>query len=147
MRKMPQPNDAEFTHLYTASTGLDVEDNEPNTPAAGGAAPATSFDLHVEAVAGNTLGGSGVNYVLTLTCIDDVTAAPNAAMSSAFSQQFLAADGWKSGGAAGNFVKEQVIPVPIPANVGGHVFHYEGRLVSVDNQVISFIQSNRFILV
>jgi len=147
MRKVPQSNDAEFTHLYTASTGLDVEDDQPNSPAPGGAAPATSFDLHVEAVAGNTLGGSGVNYVLTLTCIDDVTAAPNTAMSSTFNQQFLTANGWNPGGAAGNFVKEQVIPVPVPANVAGHTFHYEGRLVSVDNQIISHIQSNQFILV
>jgi hypothetical protein len=56
-------------------------------------------------------------------------------------------DGWASGGAAGNFVKEQVIPIPVPGAVAGHVFHYEGRLVSDDNQVISFGESNRFILV
>lgn len=144
---MPQPNDAEFTNLYTASTGLDVEDNEPNTPAPGGGAPAGQFDLHVEAVAGNVIGAGAGNYALTLTCIDDVTAAPNAGMSFSFSQQFNAADGWASGGAAGNFVKEQVIPVTVPAAIAGHVFHYEGTLVGVDNQVISFAESNRFILV
>ena len=144
---MPQPNDAEFTHLYTASAGLDVEDNEPNTPAPGAGAPANGFDLHVEAIAGNVLGGSKGNYELTLTCIDDVRAAPNAGMSFTFTQEFGTADGWNSGGAAGNFVKEQVIPVTVPVNVAGHVFHYEGTLVSVDNQVISFGESNRFILV
>ena len=144
---MPQPNDAEFTNLYTASTGLDVEDNEPNTPAPGGANPAGQFDLHVEAVAGNVIGAGAGNYALTLTCIDDVTAAPNAGMSFSFNQQFNAADGWASGGAAGNFVKEQVIPITVPAAISGHVFHYEGTLVGVDNQVISFAESNRFILV
>jgi hypothetical protein len=106
-----------------------------------------SFDLHVEAVAGNVVGGSKGNYELTLTCIDDVTAAPNAGMSASFKQEFSTGDGWASGGAAGNFVKEQVIPIPVPGAVAGHVFHYEGRLVSDDNQVISFGESNRFILV
>jgi hypothetical protein len=33
---MPQSNDAELTELYTASTGVDVDDNEPTTgPPAG----------------------------------------------------------------------------------------------------------------
>lgn len=144
---MPQANDAELTELYSASTSFDVEDNEPNTPAPGGAAPAANFDLHMEAVAGNVLGGSGANYQLTLTCIDDTTAAPNAGMSvGPLNQQFLAANGWQNGGAAGNFVKEQVFPIAVPAGVRGHVFHYEGRLVSANSDVISFIQSNRFIL-
>jgi hypothetical protein len=144
---MPQANDAELTDLYAASTGLDVADSEPNTGAPG-QPPAASFDLHLEAVAGNVIGNGAANYTLTLTAIDDTTAAPNNAMSvGPLNQQFNAGNGWNQGGAAGNFFKEQVIPIAVPAGVTGHVFHYEGTLVSVNRDIVSFVQSNRFILV
>ena len=143
---MPQANDAELTALYSASTGFDVEDSEPNTGAPG-AAPAANFDLHVEAVAGNVIGNSAANYQLTLTCIDETLAAPNIAMSRTASQQFNAANGWNAGGGAGNFLKEQVFSIAVPAGVRGHVFRYVGTLVSVNNDIVSFIESNRFVLV
>lgn len=143
---MPQANDAELTALYSASTGFDVEDSEPNTGAPG-AAPAANFDLHVEAVAGNVIGNGAANYQLTLTCIDETLAAPNGGMSRSASQQFTAADGWISGGGAGNFLKEQVFNIAVPAGVRGHVFRYVGTLVSVNGDIVSFIESNRFVLV
>jgi len=91
---MPQANDAELTELYTASTGVDVEDNEPNTGAPGNP-PSNTFDLHLQAVAGNALGGSGANYSLRADCIDETLAAPNPGMSvGPLNQQFNGADGW-----------------------------------------------------
>jgi hypothetical protein len=145
---VPQPNDADFTELYTASTGCDVEDDEPNTPAHGGA-PAVSFELQLEAVAGNVLGPSAADYKLTITAIDDSLAAPNAAMSPGeFDQEFNAANGWVACGAGGNFVKKQTFLINVPAaGVRGHEFHYIATLVAVDSGVVSFIESNRFILV
>ena len=144
---MPQANDAELTHLYSAATNLDVEDNEPNTGPPGNP-PATSFDLHVEAVAGNVIASSGANYQLTLTAIDETLAAPNAGMSRSASQAFDAANGWVSGGgAAGNYLKEEVFIIAVPAGVQGHVFRYVGTLVSANGDIVSFIESNRFILV
>ena len=143
---MPHPNDAELTELYSASIGLDVEDDEPNTSAPG-SAPATEFDVHVEAVAGNVLGNGGEDYKLTLTCIDDTLAAPNAGMSiGPLDQDFSGGSGWKAGGAAGNFWNEQTFKVTVPNGVRGHVFHYIGTLVGKGNNVVSFIESNRFIL-
>ena len=42
---MPQSNDAELTELFTATTGVNVEDNEPNTgPPAG--PPDNNFDVN-----------------------------------------------------------------------------------------------------
>lgn len=144
---MPQSNDAELTRLYAAATGLDVQDDEPNTGAPG-ASPTSQFDLHLEAVAGNGIGNGGADYELTLTCIDDTLAAPNASMSIATTrQQFDAASGWKSSGPAGNYFKEQVFPIRVPRGVRGHVFHYVGTLVSANSDVVSFIESDRFILV
>ena len=144
---MPQANDAEITELYTAATGFDVEDSEPNTGAPG-AAPAANFDLHLEAVAGNALGNSGADYQLNITCIDETLAAPNAAMSpGTLNQQFNSANGWNAGGGAGNFLKEQVINIAVPAGVRGHVFRYIATLVSANGDVVSFRESGRFVLV
>jgi hypothetical protein len=144
---VPQANDAELTQLYTAASGFDVEDNEPNTGAPG-AAPANNFDLHLEAVAGNVIGNGAANYDLTITCIDETLAAPNAQMSPGTqAQQFNAANGWLAGGGAGNFLKEQVFNIAVPAGVRGHVFRYVATLVSVNGDIVSFIESNRFVLV
>ena len=144
---MPQANDAELTEIYTAATGLDVEDNEPNTGPPGGPA-ANAFDLHLEAVAGNVIGNGAADYRLRIDCIDDTLAAPNGAMSpGTLNQQFNAANGWQAGGAAGNFVKEQVIPINVDNAARGHVLHYVASLVSVNGDVVSFLESNSFILV
>jgi hypothetical protein len=143
---MPNANDAELTELYTAATGLDVEDNEPNTGPPG-TAPAANYDLHVEAVAGQAIGNSQADYTLVLTCIDETLAAPNAGMSRTVNQEFKQQDGWLAGGAAGNFHKEETFNIAVPANVRGHIFRYVGSLVSANNEVVSFIESNRFVLV
>src|SRR5215207_5054501 len=121
---MPQANEVELTSLYSASTGLAVQDNEPNAPTPGGP-PAAKFDLNLGAVAGMVSGNSGANYVLTLTCIDETLAAPNAAMSiGPLNQALSAADGWVPRGAAGMFVNERTFPIAVPGGVSGHVFHY-----------------------
>jgi hypothetical protein len=144
---MPQANDAEYTEAYTSAPGLDVEDNEPNTGAPGGQ-PTNNFELHVELVAGNVIGNGGGNYRMEITCIDETLAAPNNAMSpGVLNQQFLAADGWLAGGPAGNFHKEQVFNINVDPNARGHVLSYVATLVSAGRDVVSFIRSNRFILV
>jgi hypothetical protein len=146
-RIVPQANDAELTELYSAATGLDVEDDQPNLGPPGGP-PSNIFDLHLEAVAGNVIGNGAANYRLTITCIDDMLAAPNASMSpGTLNQQFNAANGWQAGGAAGNFVKEQIFPITVPLDARGHVFHYIATLVSINGDIVSFIESNSFILV
>jgi hypothetical protein len=142
---MPQANDAELTELYTASLGVDVEDNEPNTGPPGGP-PANTFDLHLQAVAGNTIGGSGANYSLRADCIDETLAAPNANMSvGPLNQQFNGADGWVAAGT--NFVKDATTPINVDPAARGHVLRYVASLVSVNGDVVSFIESNKFILI
>jgi hypothetical protein len=144
---VPQANDAELSELYTAAAGFDVEDNEPQAPLPG-TTPANNFDLHLEAAAGSAIGDNGASYQLTITCIDDTLAAPNAAMSPGLlNQQFDMTSGWTASGVAGNFLKEQVFNISVPAGVRGHVFHYIATLVSANNDIASFIESNRFILV
>ena len=143
---MPQANDAELTELYTAATGLDVQDSEPNTGPPGGP-PANSFDLHLEAVAGNVIGSGAANYRLRIDCIDDTVAAPNANMSpGVLNQQFNAANGWQPGGVAGNFVKEQVFSINVDPAARGHVLHYLATLISVNGDIVSFLESGKFVL-
>lgn len=141
-------NGAELTDLYAASTGVDVKDEAPNSPAPPNP-PATSFELHIKGVAGYVLGSGNGPYTLTITCIDDVTAAPTPAMSiGPLPQEFgKSADGWAAAGPAGNYVNEQVFAIPVPGGVRGDVFHYEARLVNPSGNIISFIRSDPFILV
>jgi hypothetical protein len=99
-------------------------------------------------VAGNVIGNGGGNYRLEITCIDETLAAPNANMSpGVLNQQFLAADGWQAGGPAGNFLKEQVFNINVDNAARGHVLRYVATMVSAGRDVVSFIESNRFILV
>jgi hypothetical protein len=144
---MPQSNDAELTELYTASTGVDVEDNEPNTgPPAG--PPANNFDVRLQAVAGNTIGSSGADYTLRLDCIDESLSLRNASMSRGpLNQAFNNAPGndWVATG--GNFKKEQTANITVDNAARGHVLRYVATLVSVNGDVVSFIESNKFILI
>jgi hypothetical protein len=145
---MPSANDAELTELYTSETDEVVEDNEPNTGEVADP-PATTFDLHLQAVAGDNIGSSGANYTLLIQCIDETLAEPaDPSMSpGTLPQQFDNAVGndWVKAGT--NFVKEQKFTIPVPSGVRGHVFRYVASLVSDNNDQVSYIKSNRFILV
>ena len=144
---MPNANDAELTDLYAAAITLDVADSEPNTGPPG-QAPAPTFDLHIEAVAGNAIGNSGITYTMVLTCIDETLAAPNATMSRTVSQAFNAASGWINPAVAvGNYLKEESFTITVPAAVRGHIFRYVGSLVSTNNEIVSLIESKPFVLV
>jgi len=142
-------NDAQLTRIVTTSTGTTTEDSEPNTPAPG-AAPGTDFELLVEAVAGNVIGSTLAPYTLTLTCIDEVLAAPNPAMSvGPLNQKFGdSGDGWTGPvGAVGNLTLTKKLRIKVPNGVRGHAFHYIGTLVDQPGNVVSFLHSNAFILV
>ena len=142
---MPQSNDAELTELFTATTGVNVEDNEPNTgPPAG--RPANNFDVRLQAVAGNAIGNSGADYELRLDCIDESLSLRNGVMSRGpVTQSFSPGDGWVATG--GNFVKEQTVNIAVDPNARGHMLRYVATLVSVNGDVVSFIESNKFILI
>ena len=68
---MPQANDAELTELFTASTERRTSRTTSPTPSLAAARPSNTFDLRLQAVAGNALGGSGADYTLRADCIDD----------------------------------------------------------------------------
>ena len=141
---MPQANDAELTELYTASaTNRNVENNEPNADG-----PANTFVVRLQGVAGSVRGNDASNYTLRIDCIDDTLAAPNGGMSIApQGQDFSNAAGsdWQPAGS--DFVKEQTETITVDPGAAGHVLHYVATLVGVNNDVVSFIESNRFILV
>lgn len=144
---MPQANDAEITDVYSASVALDVEDNEPNTPAPGVTPPNPTFDIQLEMVAGNVIGSGAGNYTLTITCIDETTGLPNGPLSVPPVVQEFKLPLWVASTPAGNFFSKQKFTKTVPPGVQGHVFRYIATLVSENNDVVSFRESNRFILV
>jgi hypothetical protein len=143
---MPQANDAQLTELYTAETNQEVENDEPNALLG---QIAVNFNLRLQAVAGSAVGSSGGDYKLRINCIDETLAAPApAAMSPGeLDQEFNnnAGNDWRPAGP--NFVKEQTFLIPVPANVQGHVFRYVASLVNDSGDIVSFIESNKFVLV
>ena len=142
---MPQANDAELTELYTAETGQEVENNEPNALLGG---IANNFDLRLQAVAGSAIGSGGGDYTLRADCIDESLSQRVGTMSlGPVTQSFNAAapNDWQPSGP--NFVKEQTANITVDPNVRGHVLRYVASLVSVNGDVVSFIESNKFILV
>jgi hypothetical protein len=143
-----QANDAELTELYTAAVGEEVENNEPN--ANNTAAGAATFDLRLQAVAGSVLGDSRAEYKLRIDCIDETLAAPNPIMSvPEVTQQFdpNSPNDWLEQVTSGNFVKEQKNTINVDAAAKGHVLRYVASLRGVNGDVVSFIESNKFVLI
>jgi hypothetical protein len=60
-------------------------------------------------------------------------------------QSFSPGDGWAATG--GNFVKEQTVNIAVDPNARGHMLRYVATLVSVNGDIVSFIESNKFILI
>ena len=137
---MPPSNTAQLTRLITVETGQTVQNNEPNSDG-----PVNTYDLLLEAVAGDPLGDSGAGYTLRIDCIDQNDAVRNATLSLV--PQIQAFDNSKWTKVGDDFVSEQRFPITVPAGVEGHVFRYVATMVSDNNDILSFIESNQFLLV
>jgi hypothetical protein len=137
-------NDAQMTELLTANAGSTVENSAPNAPGPG----TPTFDLVVEAVAGNAIGGSGAPYTLTVTAMDltDVKPAPALSPAIANPQHFDAPTGWKPNGLDFEYNKSFTIKVP-KGVYKDHVLQYVASLVSPNGQIVSIIESEPFVLV
>jgi hypothetical protein len=141
-------NDARLTRVYTAVTGSVVEDNAPNVPDPGEAHD-LDFDLFVEAAAGAVIGNSGAPYTLTITCVNETkqTVVP-APFTSVSAQTFSAANNWTSSG--DDFVTTQRTTFPLPKSPPNQVndlYRFYVSLVNQNFQVVSFAESELFILV
>jgi hypothetical protein len=137
---MPQANNAELTRLITVESGQSVQNNEPNADG-----PVNTYDLLLEAVAGDPLGDSLAEYTLVIDCIDENLAAPNGGLSVPPQIQRFEDPPWVRVGS--DFVTEQRFAINVPAGVEGHMFRYVATLVSANKDVLSFIESNKFLLV
>lgn len=141
-------NDAQLTEVITAQSGSTIDESAPNAPMPGAPASAATFDLVLEGVAGNAIGNSGGPYALKVTCMDltTVTAAP--ALDPPIGAQTFIAPLWEPNG-PDDYSSHQVftINVPAPNAYAGHVLQYVASLVSVNDQVVSIVESEPFILV
>jgi hypothetical protein len=144
-------NDARIVRLFTTQVEGTVEDNTPNanSPVSG------QFDVILQAEVGAVLGNSGANYTLTFTAINDDAVARQIALNPAgspFNEEWNAGCGWirsgndfvKTGAGEADGIMRYRIPIP-PGLTGA--FHYNVRIVSENYQIISFAQSNPFLLV
>jgi hypothetical protein len=140
-------NDAQLIEVITAQHGSTVEDNAPNAPAPGQVA-ATSYDLVIEGNAGNVIGNSGAPYTLTVTAMDltAMTAAGN--LNPTVPAQSFSLPLWNKNGPDDYDTQQSfTINVPNPNPYAGHILQYVASLVSVNDQVVSILQSEPFTLV
>jgi hypothetical protein len=144
-------NDARIVRLVTARVDGTVEDSTPNADAA----VPDQFDLILQAEVGGILGNSGANYTLTFTAINDDMVTRQVSLNppgNPFKEEWNLSCGWIRSG--NDFVKTgpgeadgiMRYRIAIPPGLAG-ASHYNIRLVSENFQVISFAQSNPFLLV
>ena len=148
-------NDAQLVRVYTRETGRSIADHSPRVSgaAAGGN---VSFEVVVEAEAGDVLGGIGAPYLLTLAAFDKTTgqlAAPSTAFAKNPTEAFNANYGniskwplYKS------YFTVTLTQAQADALVG-HVLQYTAALINPlpgggsPPNVVSFLESEPFILV
>jgi hypothetical protein len=146
---MPTAEDGALTALYTTHKGSTAQDSYPNQPATAGP-PEGSFDLHLSASAGSSLGGTNASYTLTIQLIDLMTpgAAPPVGLSPGVIAQTFDGAGakvfWQPSGL--DFVSNQTFTQTIPAGLSGHNFVYSASLVSAGNVQVWRIVSEPFTL-
>lgn len=144
-------NDAQLIEVLTCQHGSTIEDNAPNAPMPGAASGAPTYDLVVEANAGNVIGDSNATYTLTATAIDltTMTAAPSLSVGP-LTQTFYTPT-WKPNGTPPNndYDTQQTFTITVPAGnpYAGHVLQYVASLVSTNDQVVSILRSEPFTLV
>jgi len=143
--------DARIVRLFTAQVDGTVEDDTPNAKAR----VPFQFDLILQAEVGAVLGDSGANYTLTFSAVNDDMVARQVSLNpegNPFKEEWNADHGWirsgndfvKTGPGEADGITRYRIAIP-PGLTGA--FHYNVRLVSVNFQVVSFVQSNPFLLV
>jgi hypothetical protein len=144
-------SDARIVRLFTVQVEGTVEDNTPNARAR----VPDQFDLILQAEAGAVLGDSGANYTLAFSAINDDMVTRQVSLNPAgnpFKEEWSATYGWVRSG--NDFVKTgqgeadgiMRYRIAIPPGLSG-AFHYNVRMVSDNFQVVSFAQSNPFLLV
>lgn len=144
-------NDARIVRVFTTQVDGTVEDSTPNA----NSPVRDRFDLILQAEVGAVLGNSGANYTLAFTAVNDDMVARQAALNpegNPFEEEWNHRCGWirsghdfvkTSAGEADGITRYRIL---VPAGLTG-AFHYNVRLVSENFQVISFAQSNPFLLV
>ena len=140
-------NDAQLTEVITAQHGSTIEDNAPNAPAPG-QAPATSYDVVIEGNAGNVIGNSGAPYTLTVTAMDLTTMTAATALNVVNAVQNFVVPTWNKNGPDDYDTQQSfTIALPTPNPFSGHILQYVASLVSVNDQVVSILESEPFTLV
>jgi hypothetical protein len=144
-------NDARIVRLFTAQVDGTVEDDTPNAKTH----VPFQFDLILQAEAGAYLGDSGANYTLTFSAINDDMVTRQVSLNpegNPLREEWSPACGWVRSG--NDFVKTgkgeadgiMRYRIDIAPGLTG-AFHYNVRMVGDNLQVVSFAQSNPFLLV
>ncbi len=139
-------NVVQLSKVYVATKGSTVSNTAPNS--ADKALP--TFDLIITGEAGDNIVATGQPYVLRYDATDltDGKKAPPQ-FSAIVPQNFATANLWKQVPSSEDYTTVQAFPITIPQNpsLSGHVFQYTASLIASKGDVVTFAQSDPFILV
>jgi len=132
-----------LTSIYVAPTGSLASSPSPNSEDA----PAKNFDLFIRGEEGDEIQGNDIKYTLSYYAMDFGTGnlAPGA-FNGMLNQSTGGAD-WLPYNGGEDYFTNQKIPITVPGGLTGHVLQYFAVLVAVRGDIVSFVQSEPFVLV
>jgi len=132
-----------LTSIYVAPTGSTAPSPSPNSEDA----PAKNFDLFITGEEGDEIHGNDQKYTLSYYAMDFGTGNLATGAFNAVLSQTTGDSNWKPYGGGEDFFTNQKIPITIPGSLRGHVLQYYAVLVAKNGDVVSFVQSEPFVLV
>ena len=138
-------NDARLVRVYTeeanAAASAHVGSSAPNATLP----PASTFNVVVEGDCGANQCGTLAPYTLTLV-LYDITTASNVGAPSPFSQAFGDAN-WAHVNGASSDCEMRFVTSQNVAGLQNHVLKYTAYLRDTSANIVSFVESEPFILV
>lgn len=132
-----------LTSIYVAPTGSPVSSPSPNSEDH----PATSFDLIITGEEGDEIQGNNISYTLSYYAFDFATGASAPVTFNATLAQTTGDVNWNPYNGGEDFYTNQTIPIKVSGSLTGHVLQYFAVLVAVRGDIVSFVQSEPFVLV
>jgi hypothetical protein len=138
-----EDNVVRITSIYVAPTGSPVPSPTPNSEDA----PATSLDLFITGEEGDDIQSDDIKYQLSYYAMDFGTGNLAGAAFNGVLNQTTGGGEWKPYNGGEDFFTNQKISITIPGGLRFHVLQYHAVLVAKNGDIVSFAQSEPFVLV
>jgi hypothetical protein len=143
MRFTMEDDVVRLTSIYVAPTGSPVPSPTPNSEDA----PATTIDLFITGEEGDNIQSDDIKYQLSYYAMDFGTGNLAVGAFNGLLNQSTGDANWLPYKAGEDFFTNQKITITIPGSLRFHVLQYYAVLVAKNGDIVSFVQSEPFVLV